>query len=691
MLDKKIIILLLFHSSLIIAQGFVEFGRTTQANIEMTLNNLGIIGNSFRGNYTSESWGSCEYPAKSGIEHVFNGGLWVGGIINGQRLVSTGAISSSQGYQTGARGYEFTAPLGSTLTQKSKLIDNQYYAADAISHQDFTGDFTDKNILVPGSNQQISGHTQPLNIQVHFEAYNWNFSSANYFIPLSFEIQNIGTQTIDSVWVGYWSNFVIRDVNVFPPGGTPFYSSGGNAYIDSLCLAYQWDAENILYNTQSYIGLKFLGAYDKTGNFIHPRTKSNFKTNYNTWLFSSGNGLFIGPQNDNQYFERLAKGLEDRSDWSATQALMKTKGNRSNLVSVGTFGNLAPGEKIKVVYGIVCGSSVRDGNPPQNNTAKQISEFLRNASSLQRSFNGEDNNFNGVLDADEDDNKDGKITRWVFPEPPALPHTKIISIDNSIEIYWTDNALKSIDPVSKIQDFEGFRIYKTQVGFDMQDERNIEKQLKLIASFDKKGNKLFFDNGFDSVRLSKAIVFEGDTNKYTHKYIVKDAANGWQHAISLTAFDSGNDTLNLGSLESSVLQNLKRVFPGKPANNSLSSDAPFAYPNPYYGLATWEGNSRFEEDRKLIFANLPEKCTVKIFTPFGDLIDEFVHDKNYSGADSRWFNTYSDPKQTIFSGGEHAWDLMSKNAQLIARGMYMFSVEDTKTGQTSAGKFVVVK
>ncbi|MDX2188712.1 MAG: hypothetical protein SFY32_02505 [Bacteroidota bacterium] len=669
----------------------MEYGLTKQANIELTVNNLGIIGNGFRGKYSSDSWGSCEYPAKSGIEHLFNGGLWVGGIINGQKLVSTGAISSSQGYSTGAKGYELTAELGATLQQKSKLVDNEFYAIDAVSHQDLIGNCTDKNILVPGSNQQIADHKIPLNLDIHFEAYNWNFSSANYFVPLKFDIKNTGTKTIDSVWVGYWANFVIRDVNINIPGGTPFYSSGGNAYVDSLSLSYQWDAENITYNTQSYVGLKFLGATDQRGNFQHPKSNPTFKTNYNTWLFSSGSAQFFRPENDNEYYLKLSGGLEDRSDWISSQSLMKNKGNRSVLISVGPFGSLAPGETISVTYGIVCAASVRDGNPPQNNTSKQIADFIRNSNSLQRSFNGEDANFNGKLDENEDNDKDGKISRWIFPEPPAIPQTKIIASDNNIDVYWSDNSIKFVDPVSKIKDFEGFRIYKTQVGFDMQDEKNIEKNLTLVASFDAKGNQKFFDNGFDSIRLAQPITFQGDTIIYTHKYSFKNIVNGWQHAISLTAFDTGNDTLSLASLESSLLQNLKRVYAGKPANNSIKTEGPFVYPNPYYGLAAWEGSSKFEEDRKLIFSNLPEKCKVKIFTYSGDLIDEFEHNSNYNGSDVRWFNTYSDIKQTVFSGGEHAWDLMSANSQLIARGIYMFSVEDLKNGNTNAGKFVIIK
>ncbi len=160
----------------------------------------------------------------------------------------------------------------------------------------------------------------------------------------------------------------------------------------------------------------------------------------------------------------------------------------------------------------------------------------------------------------------------------------------------------------------------------------------------------------------------------------------------LTAFDEGDRNSNLESLESSQLASLKRLFPGKQANPGFSNGEPFAYPNPYYAGASWEGASDFEEDRKLVFANLPPHCMIRVYTVAGDMVDEFEHnDADYSGGDVRWFETYSDPTQTQFSGGEHAWDLLSKDNQIIARGIYLFSVEDLDGGDIKQGKFVVIK
>jgi hypothetical protein len=44
-----------------------------------------------------------------------------------------------------------------------------------------------------------------------------------------------------------------------------------------------------------------------------------------------------------------------------------------------------------------------------------------------------------------------------------------------------------------------------------------------------------------------------------------------------------------------------------------------------------------------------------------------------------------------FSGGEHAWDLITKADQAIATGLYLFSVKDGDTGEIRVGKFLVIK
>jgi hypothetical protein len=438
--------------------------------------------------------------------------------------------------------------------------------------------------------------------------------------------------------------------------------------------------------------LKFLGAEDKMG-FRSPHLDTAFKAHYNTWQFqNAADPLFFYPTSDNARLAKMTTGLNHRSDFNTTiRNQIRVANNRSTLISTGPYADLNPGETVKISFAVVCARKKDDGRPNSDDTDEQKEGLITNASWAQTAYYGEDINANGVLDAGEDRDGDGEITRYILPSPPDIPGTKFVADDHKIEVYWNKKAELSVDPISNQQDFEGYRLYKAKIGFDIQDKQDILSSLKLVAEFDQAGNRLFFDTGFDEIALSQPVTFPGDTTKYYFKYVFNNLQNGWQHVVALTAFDQGDAANNLQSLESASLSNIKRIFPGKPTNEGFANGDPFVYPNPYYAGAAWEGSSGLEEDRKIMFANLPQNCTVRIYTVAGDFVDSFDHNAEYKGDDIRWFSTYSDVENTKFSGGEHAWDLLSKDNQIIARGIYLFSVEDKATGKKVQGKFVVIK
>ena len=96
----------------------------------MTINNLGMIGNAFKGSYNILGYPSCEFPANSGVEHLFQGGLWIGALINGSQVaVSSGATDDASGYTTGKSGFEFTAGLGTIFIDPNFSISlNTYFS-----------------------------------------------------------------------------------------------------------------------------------------------------------------------------------------------------------------------------------------------------------------------------------------------------------------------------------------------------------------------------------------------------------------------------------------------------------------------------------------------------------------------------------------------------------------------------------
>ncbi|MFZ0392167.1 MAG: hypothetical protein WAN36_17020, partial [Calditrichia bacterium] len=97
-------------------------------------------------------------------------------------------------------------------------------------------------------------------------------------------------------------------------------------------------------------------------------------------------------------------------------------------------------------------------------------------------------------------------------------------------------------------------------------------------------------------------------------------------------------------------------------------------PNPYVVAASWESRSAFRfgrGERKIEFINLPQKCTIRIYTLRGYLVDTIHHN-------------------TAVDDGSEPWNMLSKDGQEIAYGIYIFHVDAGSLGE-KVGKFAVVK
>jgi hypothetical protein len=106
----------------------------------------------------------------------------------------------------------------------------------------------------------------------------------------------------------------------------------------------------------------------------------------------------------------------------------------------------------------------------------------------------------------------------------------------------------------------------------------------------------------------------------------------------------------------------------------LDMDKIAVVPNPYVAAATWEPRSPFRTgrgERRIYFINLPPQCTIRIYTVSGYLVERIDH------------------KDTIENGSE-PWNLLSKDGQDIAYGVYIYHVEAPGIGE-KIGKFALIK
>ncbi len=529
------------------------------------------------------------------------------------------------------------------------------------------------------NNELIVDH-RPIGITVRQETYAWNFPFANFFVIMNYWFKNTSNKFIDSMHVGLWTDTVVRNTNVTSPRtGGSFYNKGGNGYNDSLKIGYEFDATGDVGFSDSYIGIQYLGS-----------SSADTKVNFVTWQFrNTTDPNFFAPLDDIQRFRKLLGffGGNNRLGQGVDPARLKQPSNRSILVSAGPIKKLAPGDSVNVTFAIV--TAKKNGTDlPSLDTDVQKANLYTNAGWAIRAYNGEDNNANGILDPDEDLDGDGKITRYILPAPPNPPSVKVVPNDKKVIIYWDKTSEASIDPISARRDFEGYRLYRTNSGFDLTESQNILGSLIKVAEFDSMGNDVGFNSGFNYVELNEPVTFAGDDKEYSYSFEIDNLLNGWQYVFSVSAFDQGDPVNRLESLESSQLAASKKVIPGTPPaeNNSLQIGV---YPNPYYGNAYWDGGS--ERLRKIYFYNLPESCEITIYTLSGDIVKKIYHEQYSNGSDIRWFETYSRDGTQVMAGGEHAWDLITDNDQAIATGLYLFSVKNSKTGDIKTGKFLIVK
>ena len=667
---------------------------TNIGNIGITVTNFGTIGNGF---VLWPDQPSCEYPLGSGIEHLFDGGLWVGGFIADDSLggnkvgpfVTTGAVDAASVSARGG-GFEYTNASGSLTEERSSLFDSRFFSPNAVSHQDFVADYTDTNtVLLNG--EPIIDHN-PLGFSVHQETYAWDFPFANFFVIFNYWVKNVSSKYIDSVFVGLWDDTVVRNTRITGrPSGAAFFNKGGNGYNDSIRIAYEFDAAGDLGFSDSYIGIQVLGSEPSLPKYYTTGELDSLPSaNFVSWQFrNTDDPNFFAPQNDIDRYRKMSGIFGGSNRWKngITPDQIKGPSNRSMLVTQGPFKDIAPGDSINVVFAIVCGKKF--GPDPANlDTEEQKKNLYSNADWALRAYFGEDRNRNGILDPGEDLDGDGKITRYICPAPPIPPVVKVIPEKQKATIYWDRRAEFSVDPISGKRDFEGYRLYRTQSGFDLTQNQDILNSLVTLASFDSAGNDVDFDTGFNFVRLDEPVTFEGDTTEYYYKFELDNLLDGWQYLFSVTAFDEGDPGNNLESLESSPLSNLERVLPGTPATEDENVEVG-VYPNPYYGEAYWDGSS--ERLRKIYFFNLPAECEITIYTLAGDIVKKIEHDQQSNGSDIRWFETFASDGKQKMSGGEHAWDLISDHDQAIATGLYLFSVKNKRSGNIKTGKFLVIK
>lgn len=189
--------------------------------------------------------------------------------------------------------------------------------------------------------------------------------------------------------------------------------------------------------------------------------------------------------------------------------------------------------------------------------------------------------------------------------------------------------------------------------------------------------------------VKEMTIAEGVTetvNFKKYKFILHNKLFAKENYIAVTASDFGDPKSGTPALKSNPATNGTSVIPTKLAG----TDEVYVVPNPYrgdvdYEKMGWENVDGAEEwqeqDRKIVFMNIPLRSVIRIYTLAGDLVKTIGHNGN-ARVDER------------YQYGEYgaAWDLINDNNQAVVSGIYLYSVKDVDDdGYEQIGKFVIIK
>ncbi|MBD3331625.1 hypothetical protein GF356_02145 [candidate division GN15 bacterium] len=186
----------------------------------------------------------------------------------------------------------------------------------------------------------------------------------------------------------------------------------------------------------------------------------------------------------------------------------------------------------------------------------------------------------------------------------------------------------------------------------------------------------------DSARPEE-LTEDGYLKYFEYEFTIEGLLPTVPYWVNVTAFDYGSPQSGLPSLETSVTVNSNMAYPlGSTGTRALSNNEIYVYPNPYRIDAGYRGRGfegRANEDRPddrvraIHFANVPPKCTIRIYTLDGDLVRELVHDQDPADPTSN-----------------HAqWNLITRNTQLVVSGLYYWTVE-SENGEVQIGKLMIL-
>lgn len=605
--------------------------------------NFGFMGDDAYNNRTP----SCDYPGGSGNSYLYRGTIWLSALVDGVPRSTEGddyefsPIDSVHVYSgpgarseqdTWTRYYDVKAPLASAHFPLGVEVTERTYAWSASWAGDFIiYEYTVKNVGIDSNDDGVPDTPRDLD-KFHFT------------FRLDADVSKLPTWGAESRFSNQ-DDFVLSNVQPWDSWLKDFPQMANRPHtlteadLDST-MVFMWDGDNPSYPADN-------GVADDFGN-PGPDGKQQTPGFIGIKVLKTEPHLKPSSFHQGQIYNDTSTDLEA---WNKIVSAYSYDGliyskKLPYCFDFRGFLTFGPLEKFKTGDSLKLTAALSVGSDPDSGGVYSLMKLMKNMKTAQFIV---DNDYN-------------VSSEKLAPAAPQVQLQQVLDGNQvtGVKVIWNDTPAAH-------QYFEGFKVWKA-VGKNAQ------------GSYDWRplgaGTYANLPGGIWPPP-------PGD-NAGTYAIVDEEIINGYDYTYSVQSFTRDiNDPIPLGVIQSNILNSAATISPANPAATSTLDNVKVV-PNPYVGSSAWNNPLPSDQDpwqHRIQFTNLPPDATIKIFTLDGDLIDEI-----------RSTQAVRKTMDTSVYGPESVaeWDLITRNNQEAAPGLYMYVVDSPTLGQ-KIGKFVIIQ
>jgi len=235
-------------------------------------------------------------------------------------------------------------------------------------------------------------------------------------------------------------------------------------------------------------------------------------------------------------------------------------------------------------------------------------------------------------------------------------------------VFWSSRYLFDSGGTIRadLQAFEGYHVWRA----DLPD---VDDGWTLLGEISQCSSKEEIRLVNEEEALATALELTYDPVARTFLLVDRDIHNDFPYRYAVSTYDRGF----LGNQEDvtfeGILATTEKVYPAPQARNPR--DGAYVVPNPY------NERSHFQEGApRVVFANLPTRCTIRVFTAAADYVTTLTHGPGEAASTSPT---------------SRQWDLRSDAGISIAPGIYVFYVDGVDDAVPESvqqyGKFIIAR